>query len=399
MRSLFTALTLGAIALSAIALPASAATKLEVEGFVDRLKNGDLDENVLLYPTADRRVAFAHINAWMPTRPLFPSENPYALTIEIDGDLENVSYQVGGETFTVGDFLKREPLMGMAVVKGDTIKLEHYAKDHSPESVWVSFSVTKSFTSTLIGAAVKDGFISSIDDTVETYLPRLKGTAYGAVSIKNILQMSSGVAWNEDYADPDSDVAKAGTFQGTQLTDYLGTLPQKHAPGTVFNYNTAESNLLGEVLRAAVGNSATDYMNAKIWQGFGMEHWGNWMQSAPFAGETGGCCISASVRDYARLGIFVKNGAVNAAGESIVPDGWMAEATTPSKGYEGYGYKWWLEGGGNYMAAGIFGQFIFIDPNNDVVISMHSNAPAAVDTNYHAHADASMKAIAASLGS
>ena len=90
--------------------------------------------------------------------------------------------------------------MGMAVVKGDTIKLEHYAEDHSPESVWVSFSVTKSFTSTLIGAAVKDGFIGSIDDTVETYLPRLKGTAYGAVSIKNILQMSSGVAWNENYA-------------------------------------------------------------------------------------------------------------------------------------------------------------------------------------------------------
>jgi CubicO group peptidase (beta-lactamase class C family) len=288
--------------------------------------------------------------------------------------------------------------MGMAVLKGDTIKLEHYAEDHSPESVWISFSVTKSFTSTLIGAAVKDGFIGSIDDTVETYLPRLKGTAYGAVSIKNILQMSSGVAWNEDYADPDSDVAKAGSFQGTELTDYLGMLPQEHKPGTVFNYNTAESNLLGEVLRAAIGNSATDYMNAKIWQGFGMEHWGNWMQSAPFAGETGGCCISASVRDYARLGIFVKDGAVNAAGESIVPDGWMTEATSPSKGYEGYGYKWWLQGDGTYMAEGIFGQFIFIDPNRDVVISMHSNAPAAVDTNYHVHANAAMKAIAASLG-
>ena len=397
MRSLCTALTLSVITRSAIALPASAATKQEVEGFLERLKSGDLDANVLLYPIADRRVAFAHINAWMPTRPLFPSENPYALATEIDRNLERLSYQVGGETFTVGDFLQREPLMGMAVVKGDTIKLEHYAKDHGPESVWISFSVTKSFTSTLIGAGVKDGFIGSIEDTVETYLPRLKGTAYGAVSIKNILQMSSGVAWNEDYADPDSDVAKAGTFQGTQLTDYLGTLPQKHKPGTVFNYNTAESNLLGEVLRAAVGNSATDYMNAKVWQGFGMEHWGNWMQSAPFAGETGGCCISASIRDYARLGIFVKKGAVNATGESLVPEGWMKEATSPSKGYAGYGYKWWLEGDGAYAASGIFGQGIYIDPQRDVVISLHSNAPAAVDTNYHAHADAVIKAIAASF--
>lgn len=393
MRSLIITLFLSALSLSA-----NAATPQAVESFVERLKTGDLDENVLLYPTADRRIGFAHMNAWMPTRPLFPSENPYALATEIDRDLDRVSYRVGDETFTVGDFLKREPLMGMAVLKGDTIKLEHYAEDHSPESVWISFSVTKSFTSTLIGAAVKDGFIGSIDDTVETYLPRLKGTAYGAVSIKNILQMSSGVAWNEDYADPDSDVAKAGSFQGTELTDYLGMLTQEHKPGTVFNYNTAESNLLGEVLRAAIGNSATDYMNAKIWQGFGMEHWGNWMQSAPFAGETGGCCISASVRDYARLGIFVKDGAVNAAGESIVPDGWMTEATSPSKGYKGYGYKWWLQGDGTYMAEGIFGQFIFIDPNRDVVISMHSNAPAAVDTNYHVHANAAMKAIAASLG-
>jgi CubicO group peptidase (beta-lactamase class C family) len=394
MIRIWSALLLGAITLST-----HAASQKEVENLVARLQSGELDSNVLLYPSADRRVAFAHTDAWMPTRPLFPSTTPYALGTDIDPALEGITYQVEGETFSVANFLKREPLMGMAVVEGDTIRLEHYAKDHSPESVWVSFSVTKSFTSTLIGAAVKDGFISSIDDPVETYLPRLKGSDYGAVSIKHILQMSSGVAWNEDYADPESDVAKAGTFQGTQLTDYLSTLPQKHTPGEVFNYNTAESNLLGEVLRAAIGNSATDYMNAKVWQGFGMEHRGNWMQSAPFGGETGGCCISASIRDYARLGIFVKNGAVNAAGEAIVPEGWMKEATTPSKGFEGYGYKWWLEGGGSYLAAGIFGQYIYVDPARDVVISMHSNAPAATDTNYHAHTEAVMRAIAQSFGS
>ncbi len=128
-----------------------------------------------------------------------------------------------------------------------------------------------------------------------------------------------------------------------------------------------------------------------------MEHAGNWMQSAPFAGETGGCCISASIRDYARLGIFVKKGAVNAMGESLVPEGWMKDATSPSKGYAGYGYKWWLESDGAFAASGIFGQGIYIDPQRDVVISLHSNAPAAVDTNYHAHADAVIKAIAASF--
>jgi CubicO group peptidase (beta-lactamase class C family) len=392
MRALYTFLVLMVFTTSA-----QAATQKEVAAFIERLRMGDLDANVLLYPTSDRRVAFAHINAWMPTRPLFAAESPYPLSTEIDRSLADVSYQVAGETFSVRDFLAREPLMGIAVVEGDTIRLEHYAEDHNPESVWISFSVTKSFTSTLIGAAIKDGFINSIEDRVETYLPRLKGSAYGAVSIKNILQMSSGVAWNENYTDPNSDVSKAGSLQGVALTDYLGALPQNHAPGTVFNYNTAESNLLGEVLRAAIGNSATDYMNAKVWQGFGMEHAGNWMQSAPFAGETGGCCISASIRDYARLGIFVKKGAVNATGESLVPEGWMKEATSPSKGYAGYGYKWWLEANGAYAASGIFGQGIYIDPQRDVVISLHSNAPAAVDTNYHAHADAVIKALAASF--
>ena len=392
MKALYTFLVLMVFTMSA-----QAATQKEVAAFIERLRMGDLDANVLLYPTSDRRVAFAHINAWMPTRPLFAAESPYPLSTEIDRSLADVSYQVAGETFSVRDFLAREPLMGIAVVEGDTIRLEHYAEDHNPESVWISFSVTKSFTSTLIGAAIKDGFINSIEDRVATYLPRLKGSAYGAVSIKNILQMSSGVAWNENYTDPNSDVSKAGSLQGVALTDYLGALPQNHAPGTVFNYNTAESNLLGEVLRAAIGNSATDYMNAKVWQGFGMEHAGNWMQSAPFAGETGGCCISASIRDYARLGIFVKKGAVNATGESLVPEGWMKEATSPSKGYAGYGYKWWLEANGAYAASGIFGQGIYIDPQRDVVISLHSNAPAAVDTNYHAHADAVIKALAASF--
>ena len=386
-----------ALATITLSFSAQAATKAQIEAFVDRLKSGDLDANVLLYPNADRRVAFAHTNAWMPTRPLYPSASPYALETEIDDSLSSVTYKVDGETFTVADLLSREPLMGMAVVNGSTIKLEHYAADHGPESVWISFSVTKSFTSTLIGAAIKDGFIGSVDDKVEDYLPRLKGSDYGRVTLKNILQMSSGIAWNEDYTDPESDVSVAGTLQGVALTDYLSKLPQKHKPGTVFNYNTAESNLLGEVLRAAIGNSAADYMNAKIWQGFGMEHAANWLQAAPFAGETGGCCISASIRDYARLGIFVKNGGVDASGESILPENWMRDATAPSKGFEGYGYKWWLQGDGAFMAAGIFGQYIYIDPANDVVISVHSNAPAAVDTNYHAHVDAAMAALAKSF--
>lgn len=353
--------------------------------------------NVLFLNNTDRRIAFAHIDKAAPTRALPASAKPYPLVTDLDDALNEVSYTVDGQTYTVADLLAQEPLMGMAVVHGDTIRLEHYAADHKPDSRWVSFSVTKSFTSTLIGAAVKDGYITSLDDTVADYLPRLRGTDYGGVKLRHILQMASGIAWNEDYADPESDVAKAGGLQGTALTDYLGTLKRAHAAGEVFNYNTAESNLLGEVLRAAIGNSAADYMNAKIWQAFGMEHDANWLLTAPFGVETGGCCISASLRDYARLGIFAKHEGKLPSGESILPDGWMKDATAPSKGYNGYGYKWWLLDDDAYTASGIFGQMIYVNPKRDLVIAVHSNAPAAVGTDYHKHYRAAVEAIGKSF--
>ena len=353
--------------------------------------------NILFLNDADRRIAFAHLDRAAATRALPASPKPYPLATDIDESLKGLTYTVGGQAFTVSDLLAQEPLMGMAVVHANTIRLEHYAADHKPDSRWVSFSVTKSFTSTLIGAAIKDGYITSLDDTVADYLPRLKGADYGGVTIRHMLQMASGIAWNEDYADPDSDVAKAGGLQGTALTNYLGTLKRAHAPGEVFNYNTAETNLVGEVLRAAIGNSAADYMNAKIWQAFGMEHDATWLLTEPFGVETGGCCISASLRDYARLGIFAKHQGKLPSGESILPDGWMDAATAPSKGYDGYGYKWWLLADDAYTASGIFGQMIYVNPKRDLVIAVHSNAPAAVGTEYHKHYRAAAEAIANSF--
>ncbi|MBO6505830.1 MAG: beta-lactamase family protein [Kordiimonadaceae bacterium] len=349
--------------------------------------------NLLFLNDADRRVAFAHMDRFAPSRALPASGTPYPLATELDASLMGVTYSVDGQNFTVESLLGQEPLMGMAVLQGDTIRLEHYAPDHTPESTWVSFSVTKSFTSTLIGAALKDGYITSLDDTVETYLPRLRGTDYGSVKVRHILQMASGIAWNENYEDPESDVAQAGAHQGVALTDYISKLKRAHPAGEVFNYNTAESNLAGEILRAAIGNNAATYMNDKIWQAFGMEHDATWLLAAPNGQETGGCCISASLRDYARMGLVAKKGGMLPSGESILPEGWMDMATTPSKGFDGYGYKWWLLQDGAYTASGIFGQMIFIDPKRDLVIAVHSNAPAAVGTDYHKHYRAAAAAI------
>ena len=349
--------------------------------------------NLLFLEDADRRIAFAHMDQFAPSRALPASANPYPLTTDLDPALMSVTYTVDGETFTVESLLGQQPLMGMAVLQGDSIRLEHYAADHKPDSTWVSFSVTKSFTSTLIGAALKDGYITSLDDTVETYLPRLRGSDYGSVKVREILQMASGIAWNENYEDPESDVAQAGAHQGVALTNYISKLKRAHPAGEVFNYNTAESNLAGEILRAAIGNNAATYMNAKVWQAFGMEHDATWLLAAPNGQETGGCCISASLRDYARLGLLAKKGGMLPSGESILPDGWMEMATTPSKGFDGYGYKWWLLEDGAYTASGIFGQMIMIDPKRDLVIAVHSNAPAAVGTDYHKHYRAAAAAI------
>ena len=380
-----------------ISPPVSAAPEAAIKDLLQRMQDEGLT-NLLFLSDADRRIAFAHMDRFAATRSLTASSVPYPLSTEFDESLKALSYQVDGQTYTVSDLLAQEPLMGMVVVKGDTIQLEHYAPGHKPDSRWITFSVTKSFTSTLIGAAIKDGYITSLDDRVADYLPRLRGTDYGSVKLRHILQMSSGIKWNEDYKDPKSDVAKAGGLQGVALTDYISKLERLHPAGEVFNYNTAESNLAGEILRAAIGNNASAYMNAKIWQGFGMEHDANWILTKPYGQETGGCCISASLRDYARMGIVVKKGGILPSGDSILPEGWLEKATTPSNGFAGYGYNWWLLEGGAYNASGIFGQMIFIDPKQDLVIALHSNAPAAVNTEYHKHYRAAASAIAKNYG-
>ncbi len=302
--------------------------------------------------------------------------------------LERVSVAVNDEfgerEFTVAEFLQREDLMGLAVVQDGNILLEHYASDHSAATPWVSFSVTKSISSMLIGAAIHDGYIESIDDPVVRYLPRLQGSAYDGVTLRHLLQMASGVAWSEDYADPESDVAVAGAANGVALTQHLATKERVAEPGTRFNYNTGEANLVGEVLRAALANAATPYANEKLWQSVGMASTAYWLLDKPQGRETGGCCITASVLDYVRMGVVALNDGVLPNGERILPEGWMSLSTTPSPALPNYGFMWWLTQDERYYASGIFGQKIFIDPATNTVIGVHSNATKATGTPYNA---------------
>lgn len=372
-------------------IPAQAAEPVDSEVLTRLAESGEQTE-LLFWSQEDRRVGFRNMPSLGPVRLIENGDSPFPLT-SAPVDLGGVSYEVEGESFRLGDYLADPAHMGLIVVRDGEILFEDYSGGNSEESVWISFSVTKSVTSMLVGAAIRDGFIKSVDEPVVNYLPRLRGSGYGQASIRNVLNMASGVRWNEDYADPASDVANAGAANGVALADYLSTLPVEADPGAVFNYNTGETNLVGEILRAAIGNNAATYLTLKIWRPYGMEYDAWWSLGGAGGGELGGCCISATLRDYARLGLFAMGGGRLRDGTPVLPENWMADSTRPSKGYDGYGYLWWLFGDRSYAARGIFGQLIRIYPDDDLVIAAHGNAEAAVDTEFHAHQQAAVQAI------
>ena len=372
-----------------------AESRVILEKLTQQFQETGSRENLLFWPVDHRRVAFKNIRHIFPTRTIEASETPYELSSQ-PMDLGRVTYAVAGESFSISDFTAMASQVGLIVVKDDDVLYEHYAPGNDRDSQWMSFSVTKSVTSMLVGAAIKDGYIQSVDEPVVNYLPRLRGTGYENTTIRNVLNMASGVRWNEDYADPESDVSKAGGINGLPLVRYLSQLPTDATPGEKFNYSTAETNLIGEILRAAIGNNAATYLTHRIWQPFGMESDAYWALGEAGGGELGGCCINATLRDYARVGIFAMQNGTLKDGAQVLPPDWMKASTAPSAGYQGYGYLWWLYDEG-YAARGIFGQMIRIDPEHNLVIVVHSNAPTAVDSEYHEHMGAAVDAIRAYL--
>lgn len=279
----------------------------------------------------------------------------------------------------INAFMAGQRSAALLIVQGGKLRLERYGLDFDGAGRWTSFSVAKSFTSTLVGAALKDGYIRSLDDKVSDYIPDLKGSAYDDVSVRQLLTMTSGVQWNEDYADPQSDVARFNNHQpeaGQEaLVSYMRQLPHAAPPGTRWLYSTGETNLVGTLVQQATGKPLATYLAEKVWGPAGMEHDATWLLSKT-GQEIGGCCIQASPRDYARMGLFILNGA-KVDGQSIVPDGWWEAATTKQADIgrpgHGYGYQWWTNDDGSYAARGIFGQGIFIDPQRELVIVTNAN--------------------------
>jgi len=285
----------------------------------------------------------------------------------------------------VDAYMKDQRAAGLLIIQDGKIRLEKYGLDFSGDKRWTSFSVAKSFTSTLVGAAIKDGYIKSIDDKVSDYIPDLKGSVYDDVTIKQLLTMTSGVKWNEDYADPKSDVALFAAHKaepGVDVTvSYMRKLKREAPPGTKWVYKTGETNLIGELVSSATKKNLSEYLSEKIWQPFGMQQNASWILGST-GHEISGCCIQASTRDFGRFGLFMLGGGM-AEGKPVLPDGWIAAATTKhadtdEAGY-GYGYQWWTMNDGSYAARGIFGQGIFIDPKRKLIIASNSNWPKATD--------------------
>ncbi|MFN3516143.1 MAG: serine hydrolase domain-containing protein [Novosphingobium sp.] len=362
------------IALGALALIAAAAggwyasQDRETRELIAHLPT---DRDVLMWKQDQRDAAFRAMDrlpALAKANEIAPSDKPFPLPQGKPLDIPDID-----------KFMASQRSAGIVIVHNGQVRFERYGLDFSAQGRWTSFSVAKSFTSSLVGAAIKDGYIKSLEDKVSTYIPDLRGSAYDDVTVRQLLTMSSGVQWNEDYEDPSSDVARfnnAAPEPGMDATvSYLRKLPRAHPPGEVWHYNTGETNLVGVLVSSATRRPLAQYLQEKIWQPFGMEAKATWLLGAT-GHEIAGCCIQAAVRDYARFGLFVLGGGM-AGGKRVVPDDWFAMATVKQKDIgepgRGYGFQWWTYDDGAFAAQGIFGQGIFVDPKRNLVIASNAN--------------------------
>jgi CubicO group peptidase (beta-lactamase class C family) len=331
---------------------------------------------ILTWPAPQRERYIAHLDSFFTSRTVKASGRPSALP----RSAPLAAYEAGGARKDAFDqFMSEQRVHGILVMHHGRVRLERYTPPHSATTRWNSFSVAKSLTSTLVGAAMKDGFIKSLDDSVTRYIKGLRGSAYDGVTVRQLLTMTSGVKWNEDYTDANSDVARMyaqAPEPGYDMTvSYVRKLPREAPPGTKWVYKTSETNLVGVLVAEATGKNLADYLSEKIWRPVGMERDAEWMID-DVGHEQGGCCIAVTLRDYGRFGQFILDGAKVGA-NSIVPDTWLAEATKnqiPMGGGGTYGYQWWPRDDGSFEGRGIYGQTLHIDRARGLVIVINSAA-------------------------
>lgn len=338
--------------------------------------------------------SFLRMDRYFPFRNLSKSIHPFVFprkeNIELPGKF---NHSTG--CYNTTEFLDSTYTQGLLVLKNDTIVYENYSRGQKSNTVHISWSMAKSYISLLFGIAVEEGFVEDLHLTVDYYLPELKGSGYEGVKIKDVLEMSSGVKFDETYSDPNSDISRwfATFVQGKSQNDFAGTLLNERKPGTYNHYVSINTHVLGMILVKATDRSITDYMQEKIWTPLGCEFDGYWLSDEiGMEMVLGG--LNACLRDYAKLGqLYLHKG--KWGDKQIVSSHWIDESTTPSAEHLqagsknssspgiGYGYQWWIPDGdeGEILAIGVFNQYIYINPMTHTVIVKNSANKKYYDEN------------------
>lgn len=313
----------------------------------------------------------------------------------------DITFDSHGATRTIDDLMRWDFVSGLLVVKDGQIKLERYAKGLSPERCWQSSSMVKSLAAILVGAAIHDGSIKAVEQPITDYLPELAGSAYEGVTIQDLLHMASGISWVENTDDLKTDVAEhyikvIAARTPDYIVNYLKTRPRANPRGTQFYYNTGDTFLLSHILSRATGMTVADYCSERLWKPMGFEQDGFFILDSDDGHEVVGSCCGASLRDYARWGLFMlADGVID--GKRVVPEGWIKASTSPTApnfafdfggergvpgsadaAYKGYGYLWWVRENGDYQALGSYGQWIHVSPANNTVIVILGAVPRHV---------------------
>ena len=332
-----------------------------------------------LFADGKRFENFRNMDRFGPSRAIPPAENSSVLP-EKKRDI-GFSADYLGRSTSLEQFLAQSGSAAFLAIVDGTIVGERYFHGNHPAAQHAGFSMTKSFVSALVGAAIAEGYIGGVDDMVRQYIPELTSDTFTGVTIKHALQMSSGIQFNEDYSDPQSDINKMSYMvQHMPYVEYMNTLDRAHEPGIFNLYASINTQLLGTVVSRATGRSLSDYLQEKLWQPMGMEYGAQWMldawgQELPMGG------LSVSLRDYGRLGLlYLNNGQWQ--GRQVLPASWVRGSVVPdaphlepgdnpkSSHHFGYQYQWWIpqQPDGDFMALGIWGQFIYVDPKRNVVL-------------------------------
>jgi CubicO group peptidase (beta-lactamase class C family) len=346
--------------------------------------NDWITRNVGMFSGAEQTRNFREMSTVYPVRVIRRAPTPSPLEPGPAITLPE-EFEFGGRRLNTADFLAEMETTGLIVVRDGRVAFESYWLGNDATTQSIAWSVSKSFVSALIGIAVGEGAIASVEDPVTRYAPELAGGAYDGVRLKDVLQMSSGARWNEDYSDPKSDIGAYGQVMsgGGSLDAFAAGLVRERPPGTFNRYNSTDTHVLGLVLRRATKRSLAEYLRKKLWQPLGMEADAFWMVDTAGA-EMAGVGLNAVLRDYARLGCcYLNGGAWN--GVQVVPSDWVQASVTPDAPHlrpgvresallpMGYGYQWWLpDDSGVFSAIGVYNQFVWVDPATRTVIAKTS---------------------------